>query len=52
MASEGEEIKPDILEYIHSHKTGALIGAPGRRGAIIGGGSPREVRALEEYGRK
>jgi len=52
MASEGGEIKPDILEYIHSHKTGALIGAAVAVGAVIGGGSPREVRALEEYGRK
>ena len=52
MASEGEEIKPDILEYIHSRKTGALIGAAVAVGAVIGGGSPREVRALEKYGRK
>ena len=52
MASEGEEIKPEILEYIHSRKTGALIGAAAAVGAVIGGGSPREVRALEEYGRK
>ena len=52
MASEGGEIKPDILEYIHTHKTGALIGAAVAVGAVIGGGSPREVRALEEYGRK
>ena len=52
MACEGEEIKPDILEYIHTHKTGALIGAATAVGAVIGGGSPREVRALEEYGRK
>jgi geranylgeranyl diphosphate synthase type II len=52
MASEGEEVKPDILEYIHSHKTGALIGAAVAAGAVIGGGSAREVRTLEEYGRK
>jgi len=52
MACEGAEIKPDILEYIHTHKTGALIGAAAAAGGIIGGGSPREVRALEEYGRK
>ncbi len=52
MASAGGKISPDVLEYIHSHKTGALIGAAVAVGAVIGGGSPREVRALEEYGRK
>ncbi len=52
MASEGEEISPDILQYIHAHKTGALIGAAAAVGGIISGGSRREVRALEEYGRK
>jgi len=52
MASEGEEVKPETLEYIHTHKTGALIGAAVAVGAVLGGGSPREIRALEEYGRR
>jgi len=52
MACQGAEIGADILEYIHTHKTGALIGAAVAAGAVIGGGSPREVRALEDYGRK
>jgi len=52
MASEGKESKPGILEYIHTHKTGSLIGAAAAVGALIGGGSRREVRALEKYGHK
>jgi geranylgeranyl diphosphate synthase type II len=52
MACEGAEVGAETLEYIHTHKTGALIGAAAAAGAVIGGGAPREVRALEEYGRK
>jgi geranylgeranyl diphosphate synthase type II len=52
MACEGRAIQADILEYIHAHKTGALIGAAVAAGAVIGGGSPRQVRTLEDYGRK
>jgi geranylgeranyl diphosphate synthase type II len=52
MASEGKESNPDILEYIHTRKTGALIGAATAVGGLIGGGSRREVRVLEEYGHK
>jgi geranylgeranyl diphosphate synthase, type II len=52
IASEKEDIEPDILEYIHSHKTGALIGAAAAAGAIGGGGSSREIRVLREYGLK
>ncbi len=52
VASEGKEIEPDILEYIHTHKTGALIAASIISGALVGGGSARKVQALERYGRK
>jgi geranylgeranyl diphosphate synthase type II len=52
IASEGEEMKPDVLEYIHSHKTGALIAASIVAGGLVGGGSSREIQALEKYGRK
>lgn len=50
MASEGQEIEPQLLEYIHSHKTGALIAASVGAGAIIGGASPSQWRALNRYG--
>jgi geranylgeranyl diphosphate synthase, type II len=52
IASEGKAISAETLEYIHSRKTGALIEAAVSAGAVVGGGSPREVSALEEYGRK
>jgi geranylgeranyl diphosphate synthase, type II len=52
IAAEGKEMKPEVLEYIHSHKTGALIAASIVAGGLVGGGSSREIQALEKYGRK
>ncbi|NDY42144.1 polyprenyl synthetase family protein [Dissulfurirhabdus thermomarina] len=48
---EGREVDASTLAYIHQKKTGALIQAAVRMGAILGGGSEREVLALGEYGR-
>ncbi len=47
---DGKE--PDLpkLEYIHSHKTGALIAASLKIGALLGGGSPKEVEELFKFG--
>lgn len=47
---EGKE--PDLprLEYVHSHKTGALIAASVKIGGILGDGNPQEVEALFKYG--
>ena len=50
--SQGKEMDQRVLEYIHSHKTGALIAASVRAGAIVGGASAREYRALNGYGEK
>jgi geranylgeranyl diphosphate synthase type II len=50
--SQGKEIEKPVLEYIHSHKTGALIAASVGTGAIVGGASAREYRALNGYGEK
>lgn len=50
--TQGEKIDAPLLEYIHSHKTGALITAAVCGGAIIGGGSEREIKALRGYGEK
>jgi len=50
--SEGQKIEAHLLEYIHSHKTGALIAASVGAGAIIGGASAREFKALSGYGEK
>ncbi len=49
--SEGVPIDANQLEYIHSRKTGALIGASCEIGAIMGGGTERQVAALAEFGR-
>ncbi|MBI3326467.1 MAG: polyprenyl synthetase family protein [Nitrospinae bacterium] len=47
---ERQAVDLPTLQYIHSHKTGALIRASVRSGAILGGGSPGEVEALTAYG--
>jgi geranylgeranyl diphosphate synthase, type II len=47
---EGQDIDLPALQYIHAHKTGALIRTSVRSGAILGGGSPAEVEALTDYG--
>jgi geranylgeranyl diphosphate synthase type II len=52
IASQGLEIEPHLLEYIHSHKTGALIAASVCTGAIIGGASLSQYKALNRYGEK
>ncbi len=38
------------IEYIHTHKTGALIKVSVRVGAILAGAKPAELRNLTEYG--
>jgi geranylgeranyl diphosphate synthase type II len=47
---ERQEIELSTLQYIHAHKTGALLRAAVRSGAVVGGGSPAEVEALTQYG--
>jgi len=49
--SEGMDIPFPVLEYIHIHKTGELILAAVRSGAILGGASKKELSALSKYGR-
>jgi geranylgeranyl diphosphate synthase, type II len=48
--SEGQHVALDVLEYIHRHKTAALIEAAAVMGALLGGGTPAQVQALETYG--
>ena len=50
MESEGSPIDLPTLEYIHTHKTGALILASIEIGAIIGGADEKQRRALCRYG--
>lgn len=51
MASEGRKVPLDVLEYIHRHKTAALLGAAVIIGGLLGGGSAPQLAALKRYGR-
>jgi geranylgeranyl diphosphate synthase type II len=48
--SEGKEIDFPTLEYIHTHKTGALIRASVRVGALYAKAGKRQFTALTRYG--
>jgi geranylgeranyl diphosphate synthase type II len=48
--SEGKEIDWPTLEYIHTHKTGALIRASVRTGALYAKAGKRRLTALTRYG--
>jgi len=48
--SEGKEGTKDVLHYIHTHKTTALLRASVRIGAIFGGAKVRELKKLTQYG--
>ncbi|MGE3539239.1 MAG: polyprenyl synthetase family protein [Candidatus Tectimicrobiota bacterium] len=50
MAAEGTPATLEVLEYIHRHKTAALITAAVVTGGILGGGTASQVQALEHYG--
>ncbi len=51
MESEGKhDIDLATVQYIHIHKTGALIKASIKAGAILGGGGEAAVAALTKYG--
>lgn len=39
----------ELLHYIHHHKTGALITASARMGAILGGADDKQLAALIKY---
>jgi geranylgeranyl diphosphate synthase, type II len=48
--SEGKSISPDMLDYIHLHKTAALIRAALRVGALLAGGHAEHVEAISRAG--
>ena len=50
MESQGNTIEPEVLQYIHSHKTGALLTASVLTGALLAGASPDQRHALTAYG--
>jgi len=48
--SEGKEVDLPLLQYIHTHKTGAMILASIRVGARLGGAGEETLRAFTRYG--
>lgn len=50
IAAEGETADLAMVEFIHIRKTGALILAAVRAGALIGGARAPELKALTRYG--
>ncbi len=52
LESEGKPISADVLQYIHYSKTGALLKACIRCGALAAGANETALRALTEFGQK
>jgi geranylgeranyl diphosphate synthase, type II len=50
--SEGKQISLETLQYIHEHKTGALLEISVVSGALLGGASPQQVELLSSYAHK
>jgi len=51
MESEGKgDIDLPTVQYIHTHKTGALIKASVKAGAIVGGATGTDLEAMVKYG--
>ncbi len=52
LAAASQEVKEDTLHYIHRTKTGALICASARTGALIAGAPEDDVARVTEYGER
>ena len=50
IASEGQQVALQVVEYMHRHKTAALLEAAVTIGGVLGGGTPSQTQALEHYG--
>jgi geranylgeranyl diphosphate synthase type II len=50
LESEGRRVNAETVDYIHAHKTGALIRASLRVGARLCGATPTELQALSTAG--
>ena len=47
---EGRQVDAETLSFIHSKKTGAMIGASVEIGALLGKGNDEELNHLRKYG--
>lgn len=52
LEAEGKKVSLREVEYIHTHKTGRLLRASVRAGAILGGADRTALSALSGYGEK
>lgn len=50
LAAENLPPDPGLVDYIHRHKTAALLRAAVRMGGIMAGAAPRELESLSRYG--
>ncbi len=51
LLAEGRDVSPEELDFIHAHKTGALLTASVQAGAILAGASAAQEEALKRYGK-
>jgi len=49
--SEGEAVDTEVLNFIHTRKTGAMIAAAVKAGAVLANAGEVELNALTSYGR-
>ncbi|MCK4426915.1 MAG: polyprenyl synthetase family protein [candidate division Zixibacteria bacterium] len=52
LQAEGKKVTISQVNFIHSHKTSALMKASVRAGAILGGARGKRLKALTRYGEK
>ncbi len=50
--AEGQEVSLEQIQYIHTHKTGALIRASVRIGGLLAGVNEKTLARLTQYGEK
>lgn len=51
IVSEDQEISSNELDYIHAHKTGALIEAAMVSGAVLAGANTQDIKNIRQVGR-
>jgi len=52
LQAEGKKASISEVNFIHSHKTGALMKASVRAGGLLGGATGKKLKALTSYGEK